>query len=40
MLAAVVASVDDYEFDIEEALAKQLGARPMPFTGMDSKRRL
>lgn len=40
MLTAVVASVDDYEFDIEEALAKQLGARPMPFTGMDSKHHL
>ena len=37
MLAAAVSSVEDYEFEIEEALARQLGARPMPFTGMDSE---
>lgn len=24
-------------FDIEDALDKQLGARPLPFPGMDSK---
>lgn len=32
-----VASVDDYQFDIEIALSKQLGAKPLPFVGMDSK---
>lgn len=31
-----VAPVDDYQFDIEIALAKQLGAKPLPFVGMDS----
>ena len=32
-----VAPVDDYQFDIEVALSKQLGAKPLPFVGMDSK---
>lgn len=32
-----MAGVEDYEFEIEDALAKQLGARPMPFPGMDSE---
>ena len=32
-----VAPVDDYQFDIEIALSKQLGAKPLPFIGMDSK---
>jgi len=31
-----VASIDDYEFDVEIAIAKQLGAKSLPFTGMDS----
>ena len=31
-----VAPVDDYQFDIEVALSKQLGAKPLPFVGMDS----
>lgn len=30
-----VAPVDDYQFDIEIALSKQLGAKPLPFIGMD-----
>ena len=37
MLQDIVASVNDSEFEIEDALAKQLGAKPMPFPGMDSK---
>ena len=37
MLQDAIASVDDYEFDIETALARQLGAKPLPFPGMDSK---
>ena len=37
MLQDVVASVEDTEFEIEDALDKQLGSRPMPFPGMDSK---
>jgi len=32
-----VAPVDDYKFDIEIALSKQLGAKTLPFLGMDSK---
>ncbi len=37
MLAEVLAGVEDYNFEIEAALDKQLGARPLPFAGMDSK---
>lgn len=37
MLQDAIASVDDYEFDIETALARQLGAKPLPFPGMDSE---
>lgn len=37
MLQDAIASVDDYEFEIEHALGKQLGARPLPFPGMDSE---
>lgn len=37
MLQDIVASVEDAEFEIEDALDKQLGSRPMPFVGMDSK---
>lgn len=37
MLQDIVASVEDTEFEIEDALDKQLGSRPMPFVGMDSK---
>lgn len=36
MLQEVIAGVDDYSFEIEDALDKQLGARPLPFPGMDS----
>lgn len=36
MLQDAIASVDDYDFEIEHALVKQLGARPLPFPGMDS----
>lgn len=36
MLAELVGGVEDDRFEIEEALEKQLGARPMPFPGMDS----
>ena len=37
MLQDIVSSVDDSDFEIEDALARQLGAKPMPFPGMDSK---
>lgn len=37
MLQDAIASVDDYEFEIESALARQLGSKPLPFPGMDSK---
>lgn len=37
MLQDAIASVDDYKFEIEVSLAKQLGAKPLPFKGMDSK---
>ena len=37
MLQEVISGVEDYTFEIEDALDKQLGARPLPFTGMDSK---
>lgn len=33
----IVASVVDLKFDIETALEMQLGAKPLPFSGMDSK---
>ena len=36
MLAELVGGVEDDRFEIEDALEKQLGARPMPFPGMDS----
>ena len=36
MLAEIVGSVVDDRFEIEDVLDKQLGARPMPFPGMDS----
>lgn len=38
MLQDLVNNVDDYEFEIEDALAKQLGCRPMPFPGMDKNK--
>lgn len=34
-----MANVDSVKFDIEVALEQQLGAYPLPFIGMDSKRR-
>ena len=37
-LEHIVGDVNDYEFEIEGDLSKQLGARPMPFPGMDSKK--
>ena len=37
MLQDAISSVDDYEFEIEQYLSKQLGAIPLPFPGMDSK---
>ena len=37
MLQDAISSVDDYEFEIENALARQLGAKPLPFPGMDSE---
>ena len=41
MLAEIVGSVENDRFEIEDALDNQLGARPMPFPGMDSmKKRL
>ena len=36
MLAELVGGVEEDHFEIEDALDKQLGARPMPFPGMDS----
>ena len=36
MLQEAIASVEDYDFEIESILAKQLGAVPLPFPGMDS----
>ena len=36
MLAELVGGVEEDHFEIEDALEKQLGARPMPFPGMDS----
>ncbi|TRY80452.1 hypothetical protein TCAL_08821 [Tigriopus californicus] len=35
MMDQVVANVDHIQFDIEVALAQQLGAQPLPFPGMD-----
>lgn len=35
MLQEAISSVD-YEFEIEEIIAKQVGAVPLPFPGMDS----
>jgi len=32
----IVASARDIQFDIETALDMQLGAKPLPFPGMDS----
>ena len=37
MLQEVISGVEDCTFEIEVALDKQLGARPLPFIGMDSK---
>ena len=37
MLQDLVSGVGDQEFEIEDALDKQLGTRPLPFPGMDSK---
>ena len=36
MLADLVGGVEEDRFEIEDVLEKQLGARPMPFPGMDS----
>ena len=36
MLEELVSGTDG-RFEIEDALDKQLGARPLPFPGMDSK---
>ena len=35
MLQEAISTVD-YEFEIEEIIAKQVGAVPLPFPGMDS----
>lgn len=37
MLEELVSGCEGVKFDIEDALDKQLGARPLPFPGMDSK---
>lgn len=34
----IIASVDHIKFDLEIAVEQQLGAQPLPFPGMDSKR--
>jgi len=36
-MQALVAPVQDVKFDIETALEMQLGAKPLPFPGMDSR---
>lgn len=36
-MQSLVAPVQNVKFDIETALDMQLGAKPLPFTGMDSK---
>lgn len=38
MLQEAIASVEDYDFEIESILAKQLGAVPLPFPGMDKNK--
>ena len=37
MLQDLVGGVEGSRFEIEDALDKQLGARPLPFPGMDSE---
>ena len=37
MLREAVSSVDDYEFEIEDQLERQVGTRPLPFPKMDSE---
>lgn len=37
MLQELVSGVEGSRFEIEDALDKQLGARPLPFPGMDSE---
>lgn len=37
MLREAVSSVEDYEFEVEEQLEKQLGTIPLPFPKMDSE---
>ena len=36
MLQELASAVEGSRFEIEDALDKQLGARPLPFPGMDS----
>lgn len=36
-METLVAPVQDVKFDIETALDMQLGAKPLPFAGMDSR---
>ena len=37
MLREAVSSVDEYEFEIEDQLERQVGTRPLPFPKMDSE---
>lgn len=37
MLQDLISGLENSKFDIEDALDKQLGARPLPFPGMDSE---
>ena len=37
MLREAVSSVDDYEFEIEDQLERQVGTIPLPFPKMDSE---
>ena len=37
MLRAAVSSVENYEFEIEDKLDKQIGTIPLPFPKMDSE---
>ena len=38
MLEELVSGCEGVKFDIEDALDRQLGARPLPFPGMDSEK--
>lgn len=37
MLREAISSVDEYEFEIEDQLERQVGTIPLPFPKMDSE---